>query len=69
MLRNNLLLAVTVNGTFPNQEFIGVQLVAVPQSASDERTSMGHFQVGSLLLVLKYFLLTVTHHSLKLRYH
>ena len=47
-------LVVTINGTFPNQEFIGVQLVAVPQGAADEETSMGHFQVCSLLLKLNF---------------
>ena len=65
-VQKQFFLVVTINGTFPNQEFIGVLLVAVPEGATDEETSMGHFQVGFLLLTLN-FLSTVISCILKQR--
>ena len=39
---------VTINGTYPNQRLLGFMLVAVPDNAEDESTTMGTFQVGIL---------------------
>ena len=39
------LIPVVINGTYPNQKLLGFMLVAVPQNAEDETTTMGTFQV------------------------
>ena len=40
-----LLFLVSIGGTYPKQRFIGFRLVAVPQNARDESTTIGTFQV------------------------
>ena len=41
-----MLLAVGISGTYSNQKLLGFMLVAVPENARDETTTMGTFQVG-----------------------
>lgn len=40
------LVAVGISGTYSNQKLLGFMLVAVPENAKDETTTMGTFQVG-----------------------
>lgn len=48
---------VVINGTFPDQKFLGFMLVAVTANAVDEATAMGTFQVEYLLTFLIYLIL------------
>ena len=41
-----MLVAVGISGTYSNQKLLGFMLVAVPENARDETTTMGTFQVG-----------------------